>query len=445
MNSSESIGLVMQSSILGKLEIYEKKLSILTSKIKDAFIIYESKFSDEKIKFDLFKEEYKIKFEVIAIENQDLKDRLNNVSKEFEVIAIENQDLKDRLSNVSKEFEVIAIENQELKDRLGISIKEFEVIAIENQDLKDRLGNSVKEFEVIAIENQDLKDRLGNSVKEFELLAIENQDLKDRLSNVSKECEVLVTDRLSYSKTINSTEIVISRPETLNNCVQANNISLVSHFETGSLSSLDELETLTKHHKSAIDSMRLLLKTLSTELNDERALTSKLEAEVNSLKIKIRDSNSLFEEKIKILNLEHDAKCKSFISSDLVLNIKRFVTDVLPTEHKVIEAAEISIKNLTDKINNSNASINFMKNYIKKENVELIRLRMNEIELNRYIDDLKKELKETKEDSMSLLNAKTLEHNSALLALRTLMKTISGELKDDTNNSDNRLSITLKK
>ena len=212
--------------------------------------------SIKKICQELFNMKNKIiDMEIIKTDNNNLKNKLNNMDKEMNTIKNDNSNLKNKLDSMNKEMNTIKIENDNLKNKSDKTNNEMNIIKIDNDNLKNKLDKTNNEYNIIKIENNNLKNKLDNMIKEMNAIKIENNNLKNGFDSMMKEINIIKTDNSNLKNKLNKTN-----------------------------NEMDIIKTENKKLLNEIDSLKLDKNKLKNEINN-------IKFENNELKLKIEEQN----------------------------------------------------------------------------------------------------------------------------------------------------------
>ncbi|PVD23382.1 hypothetical protein C0Q70_16650 [Pomacea canaliculata] len=377
---------------------------------------------DEIYKLESGKEDYRIKYDVLLKECNDLKDK----NAELTQLASESRAMKDELdvlrhtSDKATKYEA-AIESykKKLEDMsdLRVQLKMLEEKnthymqqQIEMEEEIKRLNNTKQQLESYKRQTLEQQNRLTDETKRADKWEFECSRLQERLATLQREKERVVAERDSL-KELND-ELKCTQP-TMAGISLSEQISDIGPSPQRMLSLPPEVkeQLLRLEHEnkllkmSADGNQEEQTHNLQSQLDDANARKNELETEVRLL------NQRLIELQAQVEDLQERQQTTASASSTETLEMKRRATELTQRlEERELQIAQrtAQVEMLKDKLSSSAETLTAVQETLRRKDEEM---RAMEERYRRYLDKARQVIK-------SLDASQSADTSAEVLALR---------------------------
>ena len=285
------------------------------------------------------------------IQTFDFEKELKEKDKRIEKLKVEINDLKEKDKTIEKlKLEIIDLKaNSKLFEKSEGSRKTKSIATNLTGDLQEKLNKTRRQVVILEkkIAQYDTKDNhISSTISDKENLIT---DLKTKLTNLQNQIKQKEDNIRVYKKTISDLEAAQSK--------------ITRDLGSGNMSSLtDELQR-------RLNKAKYQIRTLDAKL-EKYENSSKLETELENLKIKAKTQEEFLNEKTETIEM---IKKEATKSHEEVQKLKKYIESIRPTK-KVEEFIKIS-PNMDLRIKELKTMVKELEKQNSEQRLEITQLR----------------------------------------------------------------------
>ena len=375
---------------------------------------------------------------------QDLETQLDEQSHKAEAFLAELQEEKEKTQRLTSQVSSMTIEITEIKTTLEAKSRQI-------TKLEEALQNKTREFNelVAASENSalDTAQQQRELKKQIETL---KQELTAHLETIASKTSELKELNAAYLLLQASNEDVISQNTQLLQNTKRLESSLES-ITTEARTTKSRLEATILEHESLIQTLRIELKGISTQLEEEQVTTSSLRSQLGEVNHKLseallggKESSRALED----LQHQHDSLRQQLEQSErLVLSLQQDILTLKSTHAELLSKNErthrVALQDLETQLDEQSHKAEAFLAELQEEKEQTRQLTNKLVTAHEEID----ELKSTVRNLTSQLRSSEIQLQSAQDTTRELRDDLF-ELQEELRSNQSRqseLSLELRR
>ncbi|KAJ1689590.1 hypothetical protein LUZ63_013745 [Rhynchospora breviuscula] len=252
--------------------------------------------------------------EVLKLENKVAGQEILKFGKEAEERELALTNLKKEIESACEENDILKSVNKEARQEISKFEKEAEKRESDILNLKKEIESIRRENELLKSENKDARQEILKFVKEAEEKESVISNLKNELERISREKEVLIVAQKEAFSQLSQVEKTLEVSEITNDELKKETLKLKEELEEKDLvisnmqKEVERMETIENENGALHDRLRVISEENEVFVQASESEIDQLRVEVSDLSQKIEEKNDLEADMNRQLNDAYSEK-----------------------------------------------------------------------------------------------------------------------------------------